>query len=84
MRPLHHGGDRMSNLIRIGVVGVGSLGSQHARIYSELAKRNAGQYQFVGIHDTDNIKVRAMAEKYGGGTFETAPEITVAWPSQVA
>jgi predicted dehydrogenase len=66
----------MSNLIRIGVVGVGSLGSHHARIYSELAKRNAGQYQFVGIHDTDNIKVRAMAEKYGGGTFESAPEMT--------
>ena len=65
----------MSNLIRVGVVGVGSLGSQHARIYSELAKRNPGQYQFVGIHDTDNIKVRAMAEKYGGGTFETAAEL---------
>ncbi len=65
----------MSNLIRVGVVGVGSLGSQHARIYSELAKRNAGQYQFVGILDTDKIKVRAMAEKYGGGTFETAQEM---------
>ena len=65
----------MSNLIRVGVVGVGSLGSQHARIYSELAKRNAGQYQFVGIHDMDHIKVRAMAEKYGGGTFETAQEM---------
>jgi len=66
----------MSNFIRIGVVGVGALGSHHARIYSDLAKRNAGQYQFVGIHDTDNIKVRAMAEKYGGGTFETAREMT--------
>jgi len=66
----------MSNLIRVGVVGVGSLGSQHARIYSELAKRSSGQYQFVGIHDTDNIKLRAMAEKYGGGTFDTAEEMT--------
>jgi predicted dehydrogenase len=65
----------MSNLIRVGVVGVGSLGSHHARIYSDLAKRNAGLYQFVGIHDTDNIKVRAMAEKYGGGTFDTAQEM---------
>ena len=65
----------MSNLIRVGVVGVGSLGSQHARIYSDLAKRSAGQYQFVGIHDADNIKLRAMAEKYGGGTFETVEEM---------
>jgi predicted dehydrogenase len=65
----------MSDLIRIGVVGVGSLGSQHARIYSEIAKRNAGQFQFVGVFDTDNIKLRATAEKFGGGTFESAEEM---------
>ena len=47
--------------VRVSVLGVGSLGKEHARIYSELAKRSAGQYQFVGIHDVDNIKLRAMA-----------------------
>jgi len=65
----------MSDVIKLGVVGVGHLGSQHARIYSELAKRSNGQCQFVGIFDTDRIKVRALAEKVGGGTFDTAEEM---------
>ncbi len=65
----------MSDVIKLGVVGVGHLGSQHARIYSELAKRSNGQCQFVGIFDTDKIKVRALAEKVGGGVFETAEEM---------
>ena len=65
----------MSEIIKLGVVGVGHLGSQHARIYSEIAKRSSGQYQFIGIFDTDNIKVRALAEKVGGGAFESAAEL---------
>ncbi|HUK83650.1 MAG TPA: Gfo/Idh/MocA family oxidoreductase [Verrucomicrobiae bacterium] len=65
----------MSDVIRVGVVGVGHLGSQHARLYSEIAKRSNGQCNFVGVFDTDNIKVRALTEKVGGGTFETAEEL---------
>lgn len=65
----------MSGIIKLGVVGVGHLGSQHARIYSEIAKRSAGQHQFVGIFDTDNIKVRALAEKLGAGVFASAEEM---------
>jgi predicted dehydrogenase len=57
------------------VVGVGHLGSQHARIYSELAKRSNGQYSFVGVCDTDSIRVRALTEKVGGGAFESATEL---------
>src|SRR5579859_7441873 len=65
----------MSDILKIGVVGVGHLGSQHARIYSELAKRSNGLYSFVGVYDTDNIRVRALTEKFGGGTFESAVEL---------
>jgi len=65
----------MSEILRVGVVGVGHLGSQHARIYSELAKRSNGQYSFVGVCDTDSIRVRALTEKVGGGTFESAAEL---------
>jgi len=65
----------VSDVIRVGVVGVGHLGSQHARLYSEIAKRSNGQCNFVGVFDTDNIKVRALTEKVGGGTFETAEEL---------
>lgn len=65
----------MSDILRVGVVGVGHLGSQHARIYSELAKRSNGQTSFVGVCDTDSIRVRALTEKVGGGTFENAAEL---------
>ena len=65
----------MSDTLRVGVVGVGHLGSQHARIYSELAKRSNGQTSFVGVCDTDSIRVRALTEKVGGGTFENAAEL---------
>jgi predicted dehydrogenase len=65
----------MSDILRVGVVGVGHLGSQHARIYSELAKRSNGQTSFVGVCDTDSIRVRALTEKVGGGAFENAAEL---------
>ena len=65
----------MSETFRVGVVGAGHLGSHHARIYSEIARRSSGQCGFVGVFDTDNIKVRALTEKVGGGTFETAEEM---------
>jgi predicted dehydrogenase len=65
----------MSDILKVGVVGVGHLGSQHARIYSEIAKRSNGQCSFVGVFDTDNIRVRALTEKVGGGTFESAVEL---------
>jgi predicted dehydrogenase len=65
----------MSDTLRVGVVGVGHLGSQHARIYSELAKRSNGQTSFVGVCDTDSIRVRALTEKVGGGAFVNAAEL---------
>ena len=65
----------MTPPLKVGVVGVGHLGSHHARLYSELAKRSAGQCQFIGVFDPDRIKVRALTEKYGGGAFETAEEL---------
>ena len=46
------------------------------RIYSELPRRSNGQCQFVGILDTDMIKVRALAEKVGSSTFTSAEEMT--------
>jgi predicted dehydrogenase len=65
----------MTDVIKLGVVGVGSLGSQHARIYSELVKRSSGLLQFVGLFDTDTIKGRAVAEKVGVGTFVSVEEM---------
>jgi len=65
----------MNPIIKVGVVGVGHLGTHHARIYSEIAKRSNGQCEFIGVFDTDRIRVRALTEKHGGGAFETAEEL---------
>ena len=66
----------MTSTIRLGVVGVGHLGSHHARLYSEIAKRSNGQCVFAGVFDTDNTKTRALAEKHGGATFASLDEIS--------
>lgn len=64
-----------SATIRVGVVGVGSLGAQHTRIYAELAKASGGQLHLAGVCDADDLKVRAIAEKYGVGSFATIEDM---------
>jgi predicted dehydrogenase len=66
----------MTQTLRLGVVGVGHLGSHHARLYSELAQRSDGQCRFVGIFDTDNTKTRAITEKHGGAAFASLDEMS--------
>jgi len=63
----------MSEKLRVAVIGVGSLGKEHARIYAELA--GTGEIEFAGIHDVSE----AQAAKIGGklkvrqfGTLEEA------------
>ena len=46
--------------VKVGVVGVGSLGQHHARVYAELD--NA---ELVGIFDVDHARASELAEKHG-------------------
>jgi predicted dehydrogenase len=64
-----------AQIVKVGVVGVGALGSNHARLYAELARVPENGVQFIGVCDADNLKCRAIAEKFGAGTFETADEM---------
>ncbi len=43
------------------MLGVGSLGKEHARIYAEMAA--AGQIEFAGLHDTSPQQAAKIAEK---------------------
>ena len=58
--------------IRVAVIGTGSLGKEHARIYAELAA--AGAVQFAGVHDTDPERCRAHAEKHHVQAFHSLDE----------
>ncbi len=58
--------------IRVSVLGTGSLGKEHARIYSELAA--AGHVDFVGVYDIEFETARKIAEKYKVRAFASVPE----------
>ncbi|MBD3347579.1 MAG: hypothetical protein GF400_00085 [Candidatus Eisenbacteria bacterium] len=54
-------------------MGVGHLGRHHARIYSELPDS-----EFVGVHDIDTARGRAVAEEFGGRAFDDPGELIAA------
>jgi len=45
--------------LRVGVVGVGHIGSNHARLYSELPS-----VEFTSIYDLDAIRANTIGKKY--------------------
>ncbi|HUA39608.1 MAG TPA: Gfo/Idh/MocA family oxidoreductase [Candidatus Sulfopaludibacter sp.] len=58
--------------IRVAVLGVGSLGQNHARIYAELA--GTGQVEFAGLFDTNADTARKIAAKHGAHIFNSIAE----------
>jgi len=56
----------MSN-VRVGVVGVGHIGREHARIYSQLPG-----VDFVGLYDLDGQVAEKVAQRHGVKAFSTA------------
>ena len=52
----------MATRVRVAVLGVGSLGQQHARIYAEMHRQEA--VELVGVYDTDPAQAKAIAEKH--------------------
>jgi predicted dehydrogenase len=59
----------MYTLLKVAVIGVGSLGKEHARIYADLAA--AGQIEFAGVLDASPPAAARIAEKYGVPVFAT-------------
>ncbi len=57
----------MSDLPRIAVLGVGSLGKEHARLYADLAR--SGVCHFVGVYDVQAESARMHAERLGVTAF---------------
>src|SRR5688572_6554199 len=53
--------------IRVAVVGAGSLGKEHARIYAGFAA--AGHVQFAGVFDVSNTTAQGVAQRCGTAAF---------------
>ena len=66
----------MVSPVNVAVLGVGSLGKEHARIYAELAA--AGQVNFAGVYDVSTETARKFAEKYRVRAFASASEAAAA------
>lgn len=64
------------NKIRVSVIGTGSLGKEHARIYSELAA--AGKVDFAGVYDKATETSRRIAERHRVRAFASLDEIAAA------
>ncbi|MBI5773341.1 MAG: Gfo/Idh/MocA family oxidoreductase [Verrucomicrobia bacterium] len=62
--------------VRVAVLGTGSLGQHHARVYAELAA--AGHVEFAGVFDSVPDTARKIAEKCGTKTFASIAEAAAA------
>ena len=62
----------MGALLKLGVLGTGSLGKEHARIYSNLAA--TGRIQFAGVYDSNPEAARKVAEKVRVPSFASLPD----------
>lgn len=59
----------MQSRLRVAVVGTGSLGKEHARIYHALALD--GRVEFAGVYDVNTDAARTVAARYGVRVFES-------------
>ena len=62
--------------VKVAVLGTGSLGQHHARIYSEL--HAAGEVELTGIYDAHAETARRIAEKHKLRVFASVAEAAAA------
>ena len=55
--------------VRVGVVGVGHIGSNHARLYAEVPSAN-----FTGVYDVDVARGNAVGKKFGATSARSLDE----------
>lgn len=62
--------------IKVAVLGTGSLGKEHARIYAELAA--AGKVEFTGLYDANSETASRVAAKHNARVFASVAEAAAA------
>ena len=67
-----------NDALRVGVVGVGSFGRNHARVYRDLQADASQRVQFVGVVDTDFARAKAVASEFGTQAFRSIDELIAA------
>ena len=67
---------RDAGKVRVAVLGTGSLGKEHVRIYALLAA--AGEVEFIGVYDTVAETAQRLAQKHGVRAFRSVAEVAAA------
>ena len=67
---------RGTALLKVAVLGTGSLGKEHARIYADLAQ--AGLVEFVGVYDVIAESAGKIADKHRVKAFASVAEAAAA------
>ena len=62
----------MASLVKVAVIGTGSLGKEHARIYEDLD--SAKRAELIGVFDSNPETARRIAEKHHTRAFATIAE----------
>ena len=55
--------------LRVGVVGVGHIGSNHARLYGEIPSA-----EFAAVYDVDLVRGNAIGTKFGAAPTKSLDE----------
>jgi predicted dehydrogenase len=59
----------MMKTLRIGVIGVGHIGSNHARLYAEIPSA-----EFTAVYDVDHFRSRTIGGKFGAAPAKSLDE----------
>ena len=66
----------MASKIKVAVLGVGSLGQNHARIYSDLHQQ--GVVELIGVFDTNPEQAKAIAAKHDTQALDSVEAVAAA------
>jgi len=69
-------------MLRVGVVGVGVMGYNHVRVYSELAKEE--EIKIIGIVDTNEKRVKEVAKSFNVPYFTNYKDLLNENPDAVS
>jgi len=64
--------------LRVGVVGTGAFGRNHARVYRDLAAEASLNVQFAGIVDADKSRAHSIATDFDTRAFASIADLVAA------
>jgi predicted dehydrogenase len=76
--PMRDNRQMASHRLRVGVVGCGVFGRNHARVYRDLAAEPTQAIEFVGVADLDYERAQAVAKEFSARAFRSADELIAA------